>query len=183
MTEFARAMIPAEISQARSSQLPNQQRREPGACRSIHDQTFQVQHLKFFLPDFTANKRYTLNQGRKWKDYYHFPAPMVPKELSNAEADYWVGDVVYCRSTRQYQIIDTSFTMEQSVFATCYPVTLDDNNRLLLLAYHKSERTFVQHDSAVYVDSRTGGEIRYLLVRRPLAKSNGHQETASLISI
>ncbi|KAI9489728.1 hypothetical protein BDB00DRAFT_941448 [Zychaea mexicana] len=97
----------------------------------------KVKLLKHFLPDFTANKRYTLNQGRKWKDNYHFQAPMVPKELFNTEADYWVGDVVYCRSTRQYQIIDTFFTMEQNVFATCYPVTLDDNNRLLLLTYYK----------------------------------------------
>ncbi|KAI7865213.1 uncharacterized protein EV154DRAFT_584452 [Mucor mucedo] len=92
------------------------------------------QKTKLFksLPDFTPNQRYHLNQGRKWKDNKHFQLPMVAKEFTNADTDFWIGDVVSTRPNQrqrqqQLYIIAKFLTVNDGLFVNVFPIDFTDN--------------------------------------------------------
>ncbi|KAI7880890.1 uncharacterized protein EV154DRAFT_568381 [Mucor mucedo] len=92
------------------------------------------QKTKLFksLPDFTPNQRYHLNQGRKWKDNKHFQSPIVAKEFTNADTDFWIGDVVSTRPNQrqrqqQLYIIAKFLTVNDGLFVNVFPIDFTDN--------------------------------------------------------
>ncbi|KAG2202531.1 hypothetical protein INT47_012525 [Mucor saturninus] len=89
------------------------------------------------LPDFSPNKRNTLNQGLKWKECPLFQSPMVPKELSRNFNDFWLGDVVI-NSSGSTHIISKFFTFEGQIFIEAYAIELDHNTFLAILTSEKN---------------------------------------------
>ncbi|KAI7877679.1 uncharacterized protein EV154DRAFT_486302 [Mucor mucedo] len=88
-------------------------------------------HLRL-LPDFTPNQCYHLNQRRKREDNKHFQSPLVAKEFTNADTNFWIGDVVSTRPNQrqrqqQLYIIAKFLTVNDGLFVNVFPNDFTDN--------------------------------------------------------
>ncbi|KAI7887824.1 uncharacterized protein EV154DRAFT_519821 [Mucor mucedo] len=105
------------------------------------------------LPDFTPNQRYHPNQGRKWKDNFHFQSPMITKEMSNNRDDLWIGDVVRTSGGQQQMyIIAKFFIANGQLFVNAFPMEFLENFQI---AAFNSKRVNVPVSSILLVMSIT----------------------------
>ncbi|KAI7881212.1 uncharacterized protein EV154DRAFT_523548 [Mucor mucedo] len=114
--------------------------------------TQKVNHLQS-LPDFTPNQRYHPNQGRKWKDNFHFQSPMITKEMSNNRDDLWIGDIVRTSGGQQQMYIIAKFLIANGqLIVNAFPMKFLENFQI---AAFNSERVNIAVSSILLVMSIT----------------------------